>query len=194
MDEMVDADSGTVKARYTGLVVAIHWISALLIVGQIILGLKFADMPKGPDKFALFDWHKTIGVAILLLAVARLIVRLTHRPPPFPADFPRWERFVAVWNHRIFYFLMFALPITGLMMVADHAVGGMTQLKFGLPFPVIPLPVPDEAHSLLAWGLIGLLVLHVLAALKQQFFDKTIVADRMPPFHSPRHGDIDAGE
>lgn len=194
MDEMVDTDSGTVRARYTGLAVAIHWISALLIVGQIILGLKFADMPKGPDKFALFDWHKTIGVAILLLAVARLIVRLKNPPPPFPADFSRWERAAAVWNHRIFYFLMFALPITGLMMIADHAVGGMTQLKFGLPFPVIPLPVPDEAHSLLAWGLIGLLVLHVLAALKQQFFDRTAVADRMPPFHSRRHGDIVTGE
>ena len=194
MDGMVDANSGNVPVRYSGLVVAIHWISAMLIVSQIIIGLKFADMPKGPDKFALFDWHKTIGVVILLLAVTWLIVRLTHRPPPFPADFPRWERAAAVWNHRLFYFLMLALPITGLAMISDHAVNGMTQLKFGIPFPVIPIAVPDEAHSLLAWAWIGLLVLHVLAALKQQFIDRTIVADRMPPFHSPRHGDIVAGE
>lgn len=81
---------------------------------------------------------------------------------------------------------MLALPVTGLMIIADHAVGGMTQLKFGLPFPVIPVPIPDEVHSWLAWSLIWLLGLHILAAIKHQVMDGHIVSRRMSPFGPAR--------
>lgn len=184
MDRMVDDDSGRAPVRYANAAVAIHWISALLILAQIAIGLKFADMPKGDDRAMLFDWHKTVGVTILLLAVLRVIVRLRNPPPPFPAGFPKWERAAAVWNHRIFYFLMFALPLTGQSMVADHSKGGLTDLVGGLKWPVFSLGPVGETHTLLAWAMIGLLVLHIGAALKQQFVDRTIVADRMPPFRS----------
>lgn len=184
MDRMVDDTTGPVAVRYSSLAVAIHWFSALLILAQIAIGLKFADMPKGPEKTDIVAWHKTVGVAILLLAILRLAIRLNNPPPPFPADFPKWERAAAVWNHRLFYFLMFALPITGLGLVAERAVGGMTILRWGLKFPALSIGPVAEAHELLAWSLIGVLVLHVLAALKQQFFDQTAVADRMPPFRS----------
>ena len=191
MDAMVDADTGDHAVRYKGIVVAIHWITALFVLTQIYLGLQFADMPKGPARMDLFTWHKTVGVIILLLALVRLAVRLMNPPPPFPADFPKWGRFVAVWSHRAFYFLIIGLPLTGLAAVSKKAVNGMTELKGGLSFPVVPIEGIGEVHSLLAWGLIALLVLHVGAALKQQFYDKTAVADRMPPFRSPRHDEVE---
>jgi cytochrome b561 len=191
MDKMIAADTGNHAVRYKGIVVAIHWISALLIVSQIVIGLKFADMPKGPVRMDLFSWHKIVGVTILLLAVIRLVVRLINPPPPFPADFPKWERASAVWTHRIFYFLMFAMPITGLSLVSDHAKNGMVDLRWGLQVPAFSIGPVAEVHSALAWGWIALLVLHVGAALKQQFFDKTAVADRMPPFRSPHHNEVE---
>lgn len=186
MDRMVDTDSGQVAVRYSNLAVAIHWITAVLILTQVAIGLEFADMAKGPDRSLLFTWHKTIGVTILLLAIVRLIVRLMNPPPPFPAEFPKWERFAAVWNHRLFYFLIIALPVTGLSAVSDHAVHGMTTLIGGLKFPVIPLGDTGDLHVFLVWTTIALLAIHVGAALKQQFFDRSIVAGRMPPFRSPR--------
>ena len=76
---------------------------------------------------------------------------------------------------------MLALPITGLMIISDRAKNGMTTLLGGIPFPVIPVPIPDEIHGLLAWGLIGLLGLHILAALKHHFFDKDDILARMLP-------------
>ena len=182
MDDLVDGNSGAVPTRYVHAAIAIHWVSALLIISQIILGLTFADMPKGPEKMGLFAWHKTIGVTILLLAIARLVVRLRNPPPPLPATLPTWQRFAAAWSHRLLYFLMFALPITGLMIISDHAVGGMTKLKFGLAFPVIPVGVPDELHAYLAWSMIALLGLHIAAALKQAIMDGPIVSRRMSPF------------
>lgn len=182
MDREVDGNPGSVPTRYVGAAIAIHWISALLIIGQLIVGLKFADMPKGPARLELFTWHKTIGVAILLLALARLAVRLMNPPPPLPGFVPHWQRMTAVWTHRLLYFFMLALPITGLMIISDRAKNGMTTLLGGIPFPVIPVPIPDEIHGLLAWGLIGLLGLHILAALKHHFMDGPVVSRRMSPF------------
>ena len=186
-DYMVEETTGLQAVRYKPLVVAIHWITALFVIAQIFIGLKFADMPKGPVRTDLFAWHKTVGVIILLLALVRLAVRLMNPPPPFPQDIPKWERIAAVWSHRLFYFLLVALPLTGLAAVSKKAVGGMTELQGGLRFPVVPIPALGEAHVFLVWSLIVLLVIHVGAALKQQFFDRGEIADRMPPFRSLRH-------
>lgn len=186
-DYMVEETSGARAIRYGNLAVAIHWLSAALILTQIYLGLAFSDLPKStPERAELFTAHKTVGVVILLLALTRLAVRLIDAPPPYPADFPKWERRVAVWNHRAFYFLIIALPVTGLAAVSKRAVDGMTGLAGGTWFPVVPIPAIGGAHKWLAYATIGLLVIHVLAALKNQFLNRGPVADRMPPFRSTR--------
>lgn len=175
--------------RYSNGAVAIHWITAVLILIQIWLGFSFADMEKGPGRAELFTWHKTIGVTILLLAVVRLAYRLMNPPPPFPPELPRWERIAATWNHRLFYLLIFLLPITGLLAISGHTKGATTTLLGGIPFPVIPGISAEfsekvgDFHGTLVLATIALLVLHVAAALKQQFWDKPgRTAGRMPPF------------
>ena len=186
-DYMVEETSGSKAIRYGGLAVAIHWLSAALILTQVYLGFAFGNFPKGSaERTDLFTAHKTVGVVILLLALTRLAVRLIDAPPPYPADFPKWERAVAVWTHRAFYFLIIALPITGLAAVSKRATSGMTELAGGTWFPVVPIPALGGAHEVLAFATIGLLVLHVLAALKNQFVNRGPVADRMPPFRSTR--------
>ena len=189
-DYMVEESTGLQAVRYKPLVIAIHWITALFVIAQIYLGLKFADMPKGLARTDLFAWHKTVGVIILLLALIRLSVRLMNPPPPFPQDIPKWERTAAVWSHRLFYLLLIALPLTGLAAVSGRAVGGLVPIKFGLSLPAIPGVGPDndfgDVHVVLVWTTLALLVIHVGAALKQQFFDRGEVADRMPPFRSLR--------
>ncbi len=80
------------------------------------------------------------------------------------------------------YFLTLALPLTGLAAVSKRASGGMTELAFGTWFPVVPIPALGDPHKWLAYAMIGLLVIHVLAALKNQFLNRGPVADRMPPF------------
>ena len=186
-DYMVQETSGARAIRYGNLAVAMHWLSAGLILTQVYLGFAFGNFPKGSDeRTELFTAHKTVGVVILLLALTRLAVRLIDAPPPYPADFPKWERRVAVWTHRMFYFLMIALPVTGLAAVSKGAKSGMTELFGGTWFPVVPIPAIGELHEPLAFAMIGLLVLHILAALKNQFVTGGPVADRMPPFRSTR--------
>lgn len=181
-DRVVDQTSGNEVVPYKPIVVAIHWIVAVLILVQLWLGYSFHDYPKGsPERANMFLWHKTVGVAILLLVVVRLIVRFMNPPPLLPSSMPRWERASAVWVDRLLYLMMFALPLTGLMAVSEKS-GPMTALQFGLSFPTIPLPDLGEIHEPLVFGMWILLGVHVLAALKHQLIDKDGVVGRMVPF------------
>jgi cytochrome b561 len=188
-DYMVEESSGPLAIRYRGIVVAIHWLTAALLITQVALGFIFSDLPRGPERIEVFAWHKTLGALILLLAFARLGVRLLNPPPPYPQDFPRWERALAVWNHRIFYILLIALPLTGLAAVSGRAEDGMVDLLWGMEIPAIPgIPRENEfgdIHEWLVYSTLALLVLHVGAALKNQFLTPGPVAGRMPPFRAP---------
>jgi len=191
-DYMVTESSGPAAIRYRSSVIAIHWITAALLVTQVLVGFYFSEFTERgtPQRMEMFAWHKTLGAVILLLALARLGVRLVNPPPPYPQDFPRWERALAVWNHRIFYVLLIALPLTGLLAVSGRAEDGWVPLKFGLSLPAIPgVPKDNEfgdVHELLVYTTLVLLVLHIGAALKNQLVDRGPVADRMPPFRSSR--------
>ena len=186
-DYMVQESTGRQAVRYKPIVVWIHWITAALVVTQVVVGFTFDEfMERGPARSEVFAWHKTIGATILVLALVRLAVRLLNPPPPYPTDFPKWERFLAVWNHRIFYVLLIALPLTGLAAVSGRAEDGTVPLLFGLRLPAIPGISPDndlgDVHQLLVYTTLALVVLHVGAALYNQFGSSTNVADRMPPF------------
>ena len=180
--------------RYSNPAVAIHWITVVLVLTQVWLGFTFADMADGPEKATYFTWHKTVGATILLLSLIRLGYRLKNPPPPFPPELPEWERVLAVWNHRAFYFLLIALPLTGLIAVSGRTDNWFTPLIGGIPLPVVPGiskatgGLSGDVHVFLVWTTIALLVLHVGAALKQQFFDRPgRMSGRMPPFQPRTH-------
>jgi cytochrome b561 len=190
MDYMVEKSTGQTAVRYKSIVVWIHWITAAAVIAQVCLGFGFHRFAErgSPERMELFAWHKTLGAVILILALIRLAVRLMNPPPPYPANFPKWERFVAVWNHRLFYVLLVALPLTGLLAVSGRAEGGWVPLKFGLALPAIPGIAEDNAfgdwHVVLVFTTLALVVLHVGAALWNQLRSQTNVADRMPPFRN----------
>lgn len=177
--------------RYDNGAVLLHWLTALVVVAQVVVGFVFDAMERGAARAELFTVHKTIGATILVLALVRLGWRIAHPPPPFPPDLPGWERAAAVWNHRIFYLLLILLPLTGLTAVSGHAEGrATTLLLFSIPLPVIPGvtegvgELAGDTHVLLVFVTLALLVLHIAAALKHQIRGER-TAGRMPPFYAP---------
>ena len=68
--------------RYNDGAVLLHWLTALIVVAQFIVGFTFAGMERGAARGDLFTVHKTIGATILVLALVRLGWRLAHPPPP----------------------------------------------------------------------------------------------------------------
>lgn len=113
---------------------------------------------------------------------------MVNPPPVIPADLPQWERIAAIWNHRLSYFLLIAMPLSGLIAVSGHTKGATTPLVGGIPLPVVPGvnehvgDVFGDLHVVLVAVLLLAIVIHVAAALKHQFFDHIPAAGRMPPF------------
>jgi len=177
--------------RYSNVAVTFHWITVVAVLFQAWLGFSFADMSAGAERDNLFMWHRTIGALILVIVLARLTYRLANPPPPYPPELPRWERLLGTWNHRLFYLLLIAMPIVGLIATSGMTQGPTISLLAGVEIPKIPGiskelgETAGDAHSAAAFLLIALIVLHAGAALKHQFIDHNRAAGRMPPFKDP---------
>lgn len=180
--------------RYTGLAIVLHWVVAVLMLGNVGLALAVDALPEENIRFAI-DTHKSIGITVLGLALLRILWRVGHRPPAWPegALTPAESR-VSHVVHGLLYLLMLALPLSGWMHdSAWKAADTHPMTLFGLiEWPRIGwimAQAPEfkeqlhglfgEAHEVLAWGLYGLVGLHLVGALKHQLLDKQPTLQRM---------------
>ena len=180
--------------RYSAVSILLHWTIAALILTQIPLGWRMSDLPYGQAKFELFQLHKSIGITILALSLARLAWRLTHPAPPLPDHMARWEKVFARATHVGFYVVMIATPLGGWVLVSASSLNIPTLIWDVIPLPHLPgfadMPTGQReaiservraGHSALAWFALALLVLHVAGALKHHFLNRDTVLWRMLP-------------
>src|SRR5262249_8894805 len=120
-------------ARYSALAIVLHWTIALAIVLQIVLAGRM-EGPPTPASFAVTQLHKSIGITILLLPLARIGWRLINRPPPMPAGLAPWERSLAKATHAGFYVVMLGMPLTGWLMVSASRIEIPTLLYGQVPW------------------------------------------------------------
>lgn len=176
-----------VRRGYDPLAIVLHWTMALLILAQAGLGF-FMNRLAGPRlAFDLIQWHKSFGFVILALAALRLGWRIAHPAPKFVL-LPRWERATAAGVHRLLYALFFLVPLSGWLLVSASVLE-IPTLLFGLGLVLVPhLPIGvsetgetfwRSAHHWLAWLLLGLVFLHVLAALRHHFVLRDETLTRM---------------
>lgn len=181
------------QARYSTVAIVLHWLIAAAIVFQIILAWRMDG--KTPEGFALVQLHKSVGITVLALSLARLAWRLTHRPPALPAGMAAWEKLLAHVAHVGLYVIMIGMPITGWIMVSTSRFQVPTVLYGAIPWPHVPglghLADPAKSawngfghtgHEVLAWGAYVLIALHVAGALKHQLFsrDEPVLAHMAP--------------
>src|ERR1700759_2186982 len=100
--------------RYGTVAMSFHWLIALLVIGNICVGLYMGDLPRSdPLKFTIFQIHKSIGLTVLVLSILRLVGRLMNPVPPLPAGMNPALRFAARIAHFLLYFLIIFIPLTG---------------------------------------------------------------------------------
>ncbi|MBL6750453.1 MAG: cytochrome b [Nevskia sp.] len=170
-----------VRERFVLPARLLHWTMAAMILGMLFVGVTMVSTV-GAAHGALLAWHKPLGIAVLLLALARIAVRAIYRPPPLPADLPAWQRRAASLSHLLLYLLMVAMPLIGWAMLS---AGGYPVQIFGrlrLP-PIAPHDLRwysrlHAAHAVLAGLFFATVLLHLAAAL----FHRLIRRDRV--FHS----------
>jgi cytochrome b561 len=171
--------------RYTRTAILLHWLAALLIACNFVLGLSMVDLPFGPQKFRWYGWHKWVGITVFLVALARLSWRYAHPAPP-PVTMPEWQRKAAHVTHVTLYVLMLAIPLSGWLY---SSATGVSVVYLGL-VPLPDLVSKDKAlaailkavHVTLNFTLLALVFVHTGAALKHHLVDRDGVLARMTPF------------
>ncbi|QCB54928.1 hypothetical protein E5675_11100 [Sphingopyxis sp. PAMC25046] len=171
--------------RYSYTAIALHWLIALLLAFQIALGWAL-EGNNSPELFARYQLHKSIGITILLLSLARLVIRFVLPRPP-ASDGPAWARMLAAIVHWLFYLVMILGPLTGWLLVSTARVQVPTLLYGIVPWPHLPVgrswhELAESIHGAMAWLAIGLFALHIAGALRHQWLLGKPELQRMIPF------------
>lgn len=177
------------STRYGIIATSLHWVIVAGIIAQYFLAEAAEDQENAAaGALSLGNLHTSLGLALLALAVVRLLWRFAESPPARPITMKRYEIAVARAVHVLFYVLLFALPISGWALATAE---GEPLTFFGL-FDVAQLGVGarlgfsedqlEEVHEIVFNVLLALALLHLAAALKHQFVDRDGVLRSMLPW------------
>lgn len=166
--------------RYNATARAFHAVIAVLVIANLALGLVHESLEKTIN---LIPLHKSIGLTVLAVSVARVLWRFTWSTPIYAPAIGRVDVAVAKVVHGLFYGLIILMPLTGWIM---SSAGRRPLEWFGLAVPKFAVakgsPLAEaahEGHELLGYLLLALAVLHVAAALRHHFILKDGVLRRM---------------
>ncbi|MFO7592762.1 MAG: cytochrome b [Pseudomonadota bacterium] len=159
----------------------LHWLMAAIILVLIFVGIYMAGLPKETTEeqqyaFPLYNLHKSFGVVVLLLIVLRLVWLRISPAPQLPSAFAPKERVMVKALQGLLYLLMLLMPISGYVM---SVAGGRPVNFFGLG--ELPALIGEskalagfahEAHGIMGWAMLVLIVLHAAGAIKHRLKDK----------------------
>jgi len=175
--------STTRSDRYTSVAIALHWLVAALVIGQIAWGWWMQEIPKQPvgPRVDAFNLHKSVGLTVLALTLVRLGWRLGHPPPPLP-QLPPWQARLAGSTHALLYVLLVLAPVVGYL---GSVFSGYPVKLYGVALPAWgwkDAGLKDLCGTIHLWAslaLAALIVLHVAGALKHALVDRDGLLARM---------------
>jgi cytochrome b561 len=177
-------DPDLTTTRYGATAIALHWLTALLIVAGFTLGLSMVGLPFSRQKLQWYAWHKWIGITVWLLTLSRLAWRWTHPAPPMEL-MPPWQQRTAVVTHALLYALLVVIPLSGWLYSSATGVQvvylGLVPLPDLVPKDKATADVLRSAHVSLNFILLALVCIHTAAALRHHFVDRDAVLKRMLP-------------
>jgi cytochrome b561 len=165
------------RSRYGFISVVIHWLMAMVVIGMFALGIWMRQLsyydPWYQDGPTI---HKSIGVLLFILLLARIGWRSINIRPNDDPVLKKWERTTAHLTHFAMYGLMLMLMTAGyLISTADGRQIEVFNL-FSVPATLQGIKnqedIAGEIHQILAWTLILLAGVHALAALKHHFINR----------------------
>ena len=184
--------------RYDSVAMSLHWVMALLILLDFALAMSFSRFDPGDALYlpSAYDLHMAVGMCVLILSVARVIWRLTHRRPPLP-DMAMPLRWLARASHFLLYAFMVVAPVSGwLVLSLRHKATSVFGL-FRWAWPSIPaiahMARPERVfwhdeflplHIRISYVGMVLVALHVTAALYHHFGRRDEVLVRMLPLRT----------
>ncbi len=176
--------------RYGAVAKALHWAVALLIPFQFATALLMLSVERdervlGFAQGELYNGHKSIGLVLLTLAVARSLWRWAAGLPDWAPGLAPWERRLAQGVERVLYLSLFLMPLSGLLHVMAGGYGvnlfGLWELPRVLPSQPLLAWAGEVTHSLAAYALVAALTLHLGLVAKHARIDRDGLLARMLP-------------
>jgi len=173
----------TVPARPRKLV-ALHWLTVFCVIAAVTFILTRDQIDGKAVRQWLLEGHRHFGLFVLMLFLARVGIRIRLGKLPHDDQLPKLVRLMAGLTHIALYALLLTLPLLGWAL--SNAEGKPVHL-FGLTLPALVSADEDLADTLQAWHLnaawvlLGLVSLHVAAALWHHFVLRDEVLRRMLP-------------
>src|SRR5690554_872530 len=172
------------RTAYGAISVSLHWLVALAVIGLFGLGWWMVELSyydpwyrKGPNI------HRSIGILLFMVVVARLLWRFVSPPPKPLPEHQRWEVMVAHGAHWLLYLLLFVAMISGYLITTADGSSISVFGWFDVPSVTGRIRGMEDTagavHYWSTWALIGLAGLHALAALKHHFIDRDATLRRM---------------
>jgi cytochrome b561 len=173
------------RDTYDPIARGLHWLVFLLLALQVAVGWSLPHIRKGTPQEGIVDWHLSIGTALMLLVLLRLLWSRVH-PKSAAASLAPWERKLSKVTHALLYVLLLVIPVLG------WAAAGYFGFKVHL-FGLFQLPsIADgtmewaheagDMHEELVNVLLIVVGLHVLGALWHYFVRRDHVLQRMLPW------------
>jgi cytochrome b561 len=174
-------------SRWNSATIALHWLSALVILVLLALGWVMVHaIDDAASRFDLYQMHKSLGFVALALSLARIVARLAS-PAPVALAMPAWEQRAASATHWTLYILTLISTMSGWLLASAATIPIPTRFfnLFVIPNIAGADPVLAEqmrqVHFVATWLMMGLVALHVAAALKHHFFNRDAALRRMLP-------------
>jgi cytochrome b561/polyisoprenoid-binding protein YceI len=179
------------QARYGSVAKTFHWLTALLILTTLPLGLIANDLPYDTSaelafKATMFSLHKTLGVTTFFVALARILWAFSQpKPALLNADKPI-EAFLAETVHWLLYTSLVIVPLSGWIYHAASTGFAPIWWPFGQSLFFVPQS-ERVADFFVAWHnvftkiLLVSVVLHIAGALKHHVLDRDATLRRMLP-------------
>ncbi len=173
-----------VRSRYHGLSILLHWLMVPMVLGLFVVGFWMVDLTYYSAWYKTAPhYHKSVGISLAVLLILRLaVLSLKRKPPPLVTHSKVVQR-VSKLTHIALYLLLMLIMMSGYLISTADNRGIEVFDWFVVPgFGELFDQQADRAgsvHKWLAYGLIALVVLHALGALKHHFIDKDATLKRM---------------
>ncbi len=173
------------STTHYGLVsIGVHWVTAVLIAILFPLGLIMVDLGYYDSNYRTYPYiHKSLGVLLFFLTIARIFWVFLLSKPPKTLPQPRILHLLAKSVHYLLYLCLVLILVSGYLI--STADGRSVDVFNWFSVPALFAPFKSQAdiagdiHATAAWGLMILIALHVLGALKHHFINKDKTLKRM---------------
>lgn len=179
------------KEGYGSFTKLFHWLIVILFAlqyvgGNIMTSIDFSSSFAGISTNTYFNWHKSLGLVALVVAIARILNRRAGELPPWAPTITTFEQKFIHRVEQVFYTAMLVMPITGwfYVMYGDYGVNlfGVWEMARPLTKNDMLRDVFKWAHIISGWVLLAAMAGHIGLVMRHQLWVKDGLLKRMLPW------------